>query len=89
MTKGRHFQTSGLTNVKNLPFSGAETARSSSPASVFQHMLKSFSGAFIRPVYYMAPAVSKFNTYNNFNFKELPVRAAASAHWSGPFMAAR
>ena len=42
----------------------------------------------------MVPAVLKFNTAkintsNNFNVKELPVRAADTAHWSGPLVAAR
>ena len=33
--------------------------------------------------------VSKLNTNYKFTNKELPDRAAISAHWSGPFVAAR
>lgn len=32
---------------------------------------------------YMVHGVSNFNTYNNFNHKELPARMVASAHRSG------
>ena len=56
---------------------------------VFQNMLKLPTENIQCLFKHMVFKFSKISTNYNFNDKELPDRAAYSAHWSGPFVAAR